>query len=190
MSDLSPEHYEQVLKYMETANEDNFETATLVLQQHDFNLEVSDDWFREPSKTSLARRHLDKGQPVPRVPAMKRSLGNTSNSWPGGTLSRVSLEASLEASKLLSWPSWESSAVYVVNLLIQYLKTWEFDILVQIFNVSTLAGSRISSQADPSLPSSNKPEMSTQDQFFCWSHLLIYTPMSSPSSPRQSYKNP
>jgi|JI9StandDraft_2_1071091.scaffolds.fasta_scaffold1360381_1 hypothetical protein len=43
MSDLSPEHYEQVLKYMETANEDNFETATLVLQQHDFNLEVSDD---------------------------------------------------------------------------------------------------------------------------------------------------
>ena len=39
MNDMNEEQYEQVLKYMETAHEDNFEAASVILQQHNFDLQ-------------------------------------------------------------------------------------------------------------------------------------------------------
>lgn len=45
MNDMNEEQYEQVLKYMETAHEDNFEAASVILQQHNFDLQVSQQSF-------------------------------------------------------------------------------------------------------------------------------------------------
>jgi hypothetical protein len=43
--ELTGQQYEQVLKYMEATSEENFETATLIIKQYNFNLNVNHSLF-------------------------------------------------------------------------------------------------------------------------------------------------
>ena len=78
---------------METTNEEDFETAILALQQHDFNLEVSHLSFSMPSRTnSMATKQLLLvRQAVGLVPGklMRKLSGGTSSMSPKGIGSGV-----------------------------------------------------------------------------------------------------
>lgn len=89
---------------METTNEDNFDTASLALQQHDFNLEVPTSISREPSRISSITLPQEKELITIMDPAIKKSSENMFSLWPrkinNGAYSVPSLADSKPSSSL------------------------------------------------------------------------------------------